>query len=311
MSELEFDDVLRVHQLIKNHIKKTPVVSDKKLNAELGAEIFLKLENLQETNAFKARGAFSAILSYQEKHKKLPEKIVAQSSGNHAQAIAAIGKKLGIPVVIYMASIASPLKIAAARAFGAEVILCEKRAEANRLAEEKQNEGYFFIHPSANDDVILGQGTATLEALQEIGEVDAIFAPCGGGGLISGCYLAAKGLSPKAQVFACEPKNANDISISLKQGTIFSFENSPDTIADGARTLAVAEPCFSYLKKIAGVLEITEDDIIWGQNKLAEILQTKIEPTSGLALAGARQFLEKNKNLKNHKILIIVSGGNV
>ncbi len=308
---LGFEDVKKIHKLIEPFIKKTPIVCDKNLNLELGCEIFFKLENLQQTNSFKARGAFAAVLAYKEKHKKLPEKIVVQSSGNHAKAMAFVGKKLGIPVLIYMASIASAFKIKEARDLGAEVILCEKRADANKFAEEKQKEGYLFIHPSANDDVILGQSTAAFEALQDIGEVDAIFAPCGGGGLVSGCYLSALGLSPKAQVFACEPKNANDAAISVKQEKIFSFQDSPNTIADGARTLAVLEPCFTYLKKLSNILEINEEEIIFWQKKLSEILKMKIEPTSALAIAGAVQFLKENKNLKNPKILVIVSGGNV
>jgi threonine dehydratase len=308
MSNLNFSDVVKTHNLIKNYIKKTAVVFDKNLNEELQTEIFFKLENLQETQSFKARGAFSAVLNYQEKHQKLPEKIVAQSSGNHAQAIASVGKKLGIPVLIYMAKNVSPLKVAKARELGAEVILCEKRIEANLLAEAKVHEGYFFIHPSANEEVILGQATATLEALDEIGEVDAIFAPCGGGGLISGCYLAALGQKNKPKIFACEPLNANDAAISIRQNKIFHFDDSPNSIADGARTLGVAEPCFTYLKKLDGILEIEEEEIIFWQKKLSEILEMKIEPTSALGIAGAARFAKENKN---SKLLVIISGGNL
>lgn len=308
---LSFDDVLDAHNRIKNYIENTPVISNKKLNEELGAQIFFKMENLQKTRSFKARGAFNAILGYKEKHGKFPEKIVAQSSGNHAQAVAYAAKIFGIPVVIYMAANASPFKVAASRALGAEVILCEKRAEANRKAEEKEHEGYFFIHPSASNDVIAGQGTACLEALEEIGEVDAVFAPCGGGGLVSGCFLATQKLSPNAKTFACEPANANDAAISVREGKIFHFQDSPNTIADGARTLAVVENCFKYLKQMAGVLEIPEEEIIFWQKKVSEIFAMKIEPTPGLAIAGAVQYLKNNPNLKNQKFLVIISGGNL
>ncbi len=311
MNELNFDDILAAHQRLKNYVKNTPVISDKKLNDELGAEVFFKMENQQETCSFKARGAFNAILAYKEKHGKFPEKIVAQSSGNHAQAVAFACKKFNIPAIIYMAANTSSFKVAATRSLGAEVVLCEKRSEANRLAEAKQHEGYFFIHPSANDDVIAGQGTAAFEALKEIGEVAAIFAPCGGGGLVSGSYLAACGLAPKAHTIGCEPLNANDAARSVRDGKIFHFEHSPDTIADGARTLAVLEPCFTYLKKLADILEITEEEIIFWQKKISEILKQKIEPTSALAVAGAKRFLETNKKLKNPKILVIISGGNL
>jgi threonine dehydratase len=305
------NEILLAANRIKNHIKNTPVISDQKLNEELGAQIFFKMENQQETNSFKARGAFNAILSYKEKHGKFPEKIVAQSSGNHGQGIAHACKKFGIKALIYMIAKASPLKIAAVKNLGAEVILLEKRSDVNAQALEKQKDGYVFIHTSGDANVISGQGTAALEALAEIGEVDAIFAPCGGGGLISGCFLAAQNLSPKAKIFACEPLSANDVARSVRERKIVGFEDTPNTIADGARTLATSEICFQYLKQIAGILEISEEEIIFWQKKLSESLQQKIEPTSALAIAGAKQFLVNNPQEKNQKILVIISGGNV
>ena len=305
------NEILLAANRIKNHIKNTPVISDQKLNEELGAQIFFKMENQQETNSFKARGAFNAILSYKEKHGKFPEKIVAQSSGNHGQGIAYACKKFGIKALIYMINKASPLKIAAVKNLGAEVILLEKRSDVNAQALEKQKDGYVFIHTSGDANVISGQGTAALEALAEIGEVDAIFAPCGGGGLISGCFLAAQNLSPKAKIFACEPLSANDVAQSVRERKIIGFEDTPNTIADGARTLATSEICFQYLKQIAGILEISEEEIIFWQKKLSESLQQKIEPTSALAIAGAKQFLVNNPQEKNQKILVIISGGNV
>lgn len=303
--------ILQAAKRIKDYIKDTPIISDEKLNKELGAQIFFKMENQQITNSFKARGAFNTILAYREEHQKFPEKIVVQSSGNHAQAIAYACKLFGIKALIYMISQASATKIKAARDLGAEVVLLEKRSEVNRQAEEKQKEGYFFIHPSAHHDVVYGQATATLEALNEIGEVDFIFAPCGGGGLVSGCFLAAQATSPQAKVFACEPLNANDIARSIREGKIVGFNETPNTIADGARTLKTSEICFKYLKQIAGVLEIAEEEIIFWQKKLSADLNQKIEPTSALAIAGAAQFIQKNPQIKNPKILVIISGGNV
>lgn len=309
MNQLTFEHVVKAYDRIKKHIENTPIISNKKLNEELGAQIFFKMENLQKTRSFKARGAFNAILAYKEKHGKFPEKIVVQSSGNHAQAIAYACKEFGIPALVYMISKASPTKIAATRNLGAEVILMEKRSDVNRAAEEKQKEGYFFIHPNSGDDVICGQGTTAFEALLEIGDVDAIFAPCGGGGLVAGTFLAAQGL--KAQTFACEPMNANDAARSFREGKIVGYDETPDTVADGARTLKVVLQTFEYLQKIAGFLEVNEEKIIFWQNKISEILQQKIEPTSALAIAGVEQFLEKNIQLKNPKFLVIISGGNI
>lgn len=311
MKELDFQDILLAENRIKNYIKNTAIISDKKINDFLGAQIFFKMDNRQETNSFKARGAFNAVLSFKEKNGFFPEKIVAQSSGNHAQAVAFVAKKFNIPAIVYMAKITSPIKVEATRQLGAEVVLCEKRSEANRLAEEKQQEGYFFIHPSDNDDVIAGQGTCVLEAIEKIGEVSAIFAPCGGGGLLSGCLIAKSGVSPQAQVFGCEPLNANDASQSVLQNKIVGFDDSPTTIADGARTLKVAPRCFNYLKKLNGILEITEEEIIFWQKKLKREFQEKIEPTSALSIAGCQRYLKNNPQAKNQKFLAIVSGGNL
>lgn len=308
MNNLTFENVFAAHERIKKYIVNTAIISSEKINQELGAQVFFKMENQQATKSFKARGAFNAILAYKEKHGNFPQKIVVQSSGNHAQAIAFVCKKFGIKALIYMITKASPLKIQAARDWGAEVVLLEKRSEVNKMAEEKQKEGYFFIHPSADADVICGQGTSAFEALSEIGEVDAIFAPCGGGGLASGCFLAAQKLSPQAQVFACEPLNANDVAQSLRSGKIVSFNDTPDTIADGARTLSTSEICFGYIKQMVGVLEISESEIAKWQKKLSEALEQKIEPTSALAIAGAEQILAGRKN---QKILVIISGGNI
>ncbi len=310
MNQLTFEQVKLAANRLQNHIEKTPVIVSEELNRELGAQIFFKMENQQKTKSFKARGAFNSLLAYKEKHGEFPKKVVAQSSGNHAQAIAKACQEFGIPALIYMITKASPVKIAATRALGAEVVLLEKRAEVNKAAEDKQKEGYFFVHPNDGDDVLCGQGTSAFEALSEIGEVDAIFAPCGGGGLVAGTYLASLGLSPQAQVFACEPLIANDAARSVRLGKIVGYEDTPNTVADGARTLHVLPQSFSHLQKVAGFCEIAEEEIIAWQKKLSEVLEQKIEPTSALAIAGATQFLKNNPQAQNPKILVIISGGN-
>lgn len=311
MTQLNFEHIKQAAQRLQGHVEKTPVIFSEELNRELGAQIFFKMENQQKTKSFKARGAFNSLLAYKEKHGEFPKKVVAQSSGNHAQAIAKACQEFNIPALIYMITKASPVKIAATRALGAEVVLLEKRAEVNQAAEDKQKEGYVFIHPNDGDDVLCGQGTAAFEALSEIGEVEAIFAPCGGGGLVAGTYLASLGLSPQSQVFACEPLNANDAARSVRLGKIVGYEDTPNTIADGARTLHVLPQSFSYLQRVAGFCEIAEEQIISWQKRLSEILAQKIEPTSAMTIAGIVQFLQKNPQLKNPKILAIISGGNI
>ncbi len=311
MTELNFNHIQAAAKRLQGYIEKTPIISNEELNREFGAQIFFKMENQQKTKSFKARGAFNSLLSYKEKHGYFPKKVVAQSSGNHAQAIAKACQEFNIPALIYMINKASAVKIAATRALGAEVVLLEKRAEVNKSAEEKQKEGYFFIHPNDGDDVLCGQGTAAFEALSEIGEVDAIFAPCGGGGLVAGSYLASLGLSPNSKVFACEPLNANDAARSVRLGKIVGYEDTPNTVADGARTLHVLPQSFSYLQKVAGFCEIEESDIIYWQQRASQVLQQKVEPTSALAIAGIQKYLKQPEAVKNPKILVIISGGNV
>lgn len=311
---IDSKEINKARLRLAEHLKNTPLISNKKLNDYFGIELFLKMENQQETNSFKARGAFNAIIAYCEKNGKFPDKIVAQSTGNHAQAVAMAGKKFNIPVLVYMAKSASLHKIQATEVLGAKVIVCDKRSEANFLAEQRQQDGYFFIHPSDNDDVIAGQATCAFECLCELADIEAIFAPCGGGGLLAGSYLAKELLQPSTKVYGCEPINANDASRSFIQGEILGYEDSPNTIADGVRTLKVSQRCFNYLQKIDGFMEISEEKIDFWQKKLSEILQQKIEPTSALSVAGIENYLKiysAKQNEKKRKFLAIISGGNL
>ncbi len=304
-------DVEKSYYRIKNFIKKTPIYTNQEFDKIFNAQVFFKCENFQETNSFKARGAFNSIISYKEKNGFFPKKIVAISSGNHAQAVAFACKKFGIKALIFMAKNASKFKIAATKNYGAEVVVCETRQEADFMAQEKsQKEGYFFIHPSASAEVILGQATCCFEAFEEIGEVDAVFTPVGGGGLASGALIASKNFSDKIKVFGCEPEIANDAAISVRENKIFSFTKNPQTIADGARTMQVSPICFSYLKQLENIFEISEDEIKFWCAEFFKLSNIKIEPTSALAIAGAKKYCD-SVNYEQKKILIIVSGGNV
>ncbi len=311
IKQLSFNDVVLTYERIKDKIIKTPLITNQFFNDFFKADIYFKLEAFQKTGSFKIRGVLNAILSYQERHKKLPEKIVAVSSGNHAQAIAYACSKMGIKSLIYMAKNTSSLKIDATRSYGGEVIVTERRQEANYLAQARIAEGYYYLHPSDNDDIILGQATVCFESLKEAGEMDAIFAPCGGGGLVSGSLLAALGLAKNAKIFACEPLIGNDASISVKTGSIFAFTDSPNTIADGARSLSVSKRTFNYLTKIAAILEISEEEIIYFSQWLNNLLKITVEPTAALAFAGAVQYLRTCLNSSRPKILVILSGGNL
>lgn len=274
------------------------------LNSWLGHEIIFKVEGFQKIGAFKIRGALNALLALKEEGK-LPQKVVAFSSGNHAQAVASAGKMLGIQTTVIMPKFVSAVKQQATRGYGTELILTDTRQEAEALGAQKQKEGAWLLHPSADDMVIAGQGTACLEALQDGAKPDAIFAACGGGGLLSGTWLAADGIP----VFGAEPAMGNDASQSLQSGKIVALAESPMTIADGARTLAISERTFYYLKKLAGFYEVEERDIIYWTQWLQHLLKSSVEPTAAMAMAAAHQWLKTQK--KKQRVLIILSGGNI
>jgi threonine dehydratase len=257
------------------------------------------------------RGAVNKILKFKEQNGHFPEKIVAVSSGNHAQAVAYLAKQFGIKALIYMEEKASPYKIKATQNYGAEVVLTKTKKETEIYAEERVAEGYLYVHSSNDEDIVCGQGTACLESLEEIGDVDTVFAPCGGGGLIVGSYLACQKQETLPQVFAVEPKSANDTSISYQTGKIYSFETTPNSIADGTKTLRPSAVNFQYIQKLNGVYEIEEEEIIRWTQIISTSLKIFIEPTSALGIAACAEFLRTNKPTKKLKILVILSGGNM
>ncbi|MBI2792942.1 MAG: serine/threonine dehydratase [Gammaproteobacteria bacterium] len=299
--------VKTAYNRIKKYINKTPLLQSETINMKLASKIYFKFEGLQKVGAFKARGAINTLLHLKEQNQ-LPERIVAYSSGNHAQAVAWAAQQLGIKATIIIPSLASPIKIAATKNYGAEVIITKERQQAEDLAHEKSKDS-FLLPPYDHDDVIAGQGTAALEAWEEEGDFDAVFAPCGGGGLISGTYLATQLFSENAKVYATEPQIANDASQSYKTGTISRFTTSPMTIADGTRTLSISERTFQYIKMLHGFYEISEEEIIYWTQWLTHLLKINLEPTSALGMAGAFQWIREGN--RNKRILIIVSGGNI
>jgi threo-3-hydroxy-L-aspartate ammonia-lyase len=298
------DDIRAALSRIAPHIYRTPLLESSLLNGWLGHEIIFKAEGLQKIGAFKTRGALNALLSLKERGK-LTSRVVAYSSGNHAQAVAYGASLLGIHATVVMPKFVSQVKQNATRDYGAELILTDTRPEAEALALKLAAEGAYFIHPSDDDAVIAGQGTAALEALEDGANPDAVFAACGGGGLLAGTYLAAENI----QVFGAEPKMANDAAQSLRAGRIIGFDKSPMSIADGARTLRISERTYHYLKKLAGFYEIEERDIIYWTQWLTHLLKIQVEPTAALSMAAAHQWLKTQKERK--RVLVILSGANL
>lgn len=294
---------------ITPYIHKTPLISSRLLNERLGHEFIFKAECLQKTGSFKVRGAINALASLKEQGK-IPQNIVTFSSGNHAQALAYACSLFGANVTVYMTKGASETKKAATRAYGAHIVETDRRSEAEARTQEAVQAGAYFIHPFDNDMIISGQGTACLEALQEESNIEAVFAPCGGGGLLSGTISARNELRLAIPVFAGEPKNANDAAMSFRQGKICKpFTDSPQTIADGAMSLCVSPRTFSYLKTLHDIYEIEEEEIFYWTQWLTHLLKITVEPTAALAMAAAYEWSQNQRAKK--RILIILSGGNI
>ena len=305
------EDILKAHKRISPFITRTPLITSERLNQLLGHDITFKAESTQITGAFKVRGVLNTILSLKEQGK-LPKKIIAYSSGNHAKAIAWVGSEIvHIPTEIYMHKSASLSKQKAIKALGANLIITETRAAAENGAKEAGKiPGNYFLHPSDNDMVICGAATMSLEALEDMNSTpDAIFASCGGGALLSGTYLGAKISEKPSKIFGAEPKIANDAATSYKQGRIVGFEESPQTMADGLRTLKVSERTFAYLQKLDGFIEASEEEILYWSIWLHELLPVPCEPTAAITMACAFNWLKLQKT--KQKILVIISGGNV
>ena len=305
---LSLETVLQAQVRISPYIHRTPLAQSTLLNEWLGHEIVFKMECQQKSGAFKIRGALNALLTLKEQNR-LPEKIVAFSSGNHAGAVAKVGKMLGVKTTIIMPSFVSKVKQQATLGYGAELILTETRPQAEALAAELQAQGAHLIHPYDDDTVIAGQGTACLEALQDGARPDAIFATCGGGGLLSGTWLAAQLLAPSAKIFGCEPKLGNDATRSFHNGEIVSFAATPMTIADGARTLHVSPRTFAHLRHLNDFYEVEEEDIIYWTQWLQHLLKAAVEPTAAGAMGAAFAWL-KTQSTKQ-RVLVILSGGNI
>lgn len=303
---------------IKDHLVRTPIMVFDEVNKLFGAKVYFKVESLQHTGAFKVRGALNHLLKLKERGS-LPDKIVAYSTGNHGIATSWCAKQLKIKGRIYLPENVSPYKINIMRDLGADIVITKTRKEAEIGAANDKEQGYYFLHPSSHDDTIYGASTLTYEALLDLKEEfnvtpNAIFASCGGGGLISGTYLAVKSFSHTSKVFGVEPEIANDSYKSFKSGQIFRFENSPNTIADGLRTLGLSEKTFSYIRNLDDIILVSEEEILkWTiyLNKL--FAPIKVEPSCAINLNAVEQWL-KGRNAKEMSppvVLIMISGGNI
>lgn len=302
------ETLIEVRDRIKPYIHRTPVLSSGLINDICGCNVFFKCENFQKMGAFKMRGATNAILSLTEAQRA--KGVVTHSSGNFAQALSLAAKGVGVKAYIVMPKNAPQVKKNAVMGYGGEIIESESTPIAREeLAEKvKLETGATFIHPSNDDDVIHGQGTAAMELLEEHPELDYIFSPVGGGGLIAGTALAAKYFSDKCKVIGGEPKNMDDAYRSLKSGKLESNESGTTTIADGLRTF-LGDRNFPIIKEnVERIILVEEDEIVQAMKLIWERMKIIVEPSSAVAFAA---LLKEKEKFKNKNVGIIISGGNV
>jgi threonine dehydratase len=316
-AHLTWQAIQDAHARIAPRIHRTPVLTSASLDAMADARLYFKCENLQKTGSFKIRGASNAILSLSK--DEAARGIVTQSSGNHGAAVACAATWRDVPAFIVMPRNAPAVKVRAIEAYGGKITFCEPKVSArNEVCARVQSEtGAALIHPFDNDEIIVGQATAAKELLEEIPDLDAVFAPVSGGGLLSGTCLGAKGLRPDIRVFGCEPERADDAYRSLSSGTLQSLESS-DTIADGLRA-SLAPRTFAILRdNVERILLASEEEIIGAMRIVWERMKIIIEPSSAVAIAPllktdtvAGLKLPTRADGKPPKLGIIFSGGNV
>ncbi|CAG9222569.1 threo-3-hydroxy-L-aspartate ammonia-lyase [Burkholderia vietnamiensis] len=303
-----YDDVAAAAARLQGHAHRTPVMTSSTLDDALGAQVFFKCENLQRMGAFKFRGAFNALSRFDATQRR--NGVVTFSSGNHAQAIALSARMLGIPATIVMPQDAPAAKVAATRGYGGNVVTydryTEDREQIGRELAEKH--GLTLIPPYDHADVIAGQGTAAKELFDEVGPLDAVFAPLGGGGLLSGTALATRALSPQAKLYGVEPEAGNDGQQSFRSGAIVHID-TPRTIADGAQTQHLGNLTFQILRRdVDDILTATDAELVDGMRFFATRMKLIVEPTGCLSLAAARKMKDE---LAGKRIGIVISGGNV
>lgn len=299
--------MLEVHGRIKPYIHNTPVMHSTLINEIAGAEIVFKCENFQKMGAYKMRGATNAILCLSDEERE--KGVVTHSSGNFAQALSLAARQIGIKAYIVMPKNAPLVKKYAVSGYGGEIIESESNAQAreDKADEVKKEMGATFIHPSNNDNVIFGQGTAAMELMEHHPNLDYIVVPVGGGGLVAATALAAKYFSNGTEVIGAEPFQADDAYRSLKSGKI-EFNDSADTIADGLRT-NLGDRNFPIIKEeVKEIIRVEEDEILKAMKLIWERMKIVVEPSSAVAYAAV---LRDKKKFKDKKIGIIISGGNV
>ncbi|MBC5781345.1 threo-3-hydroxy-L-aspartate ammonia-lyase [Ramlibacter sp. USB13] len=303
-----YDDVAAAAARLQGQAHRTPVLTSRTVDEAFGAQVFFKCENLQRMGAFKFRGAYNALSQFTPEQRRAG--VVAFSSGNHAQAIALSARILGMPATILMPNDAPAAKIEATRGYGGRVLLFDRYKEDREqiCRELAQKEGLTLIPPFDHPHVLAGQGTAAKELFEEVGPLDALFVPLGGGGLLSGCALAAKALAPGCRTYGVEPEAGNDAQQSFRKGEIVHIA-TPQTIADGAQTQHVGEFTFAIIRRdVTDILTASDAELVECMRFLATRMKMVVEPTGCLGFAAARRMAS---DLRGQRVGVVISGGNV
>jgi threonine dehydratase len=304
---LDLDSIRAAHERIRLYINHTPVLTSSRLDDASGASLFFKCENFQKVGAFKARGATNAVFSLDDATAMCG--VATHSSGNHGAALARAAKLRGILAHIVMPSNSAKVKVRGVEAYGAHIVFCEPTEAARESACEDviAKTGATLIHSFENEDVVAGQGTAAVELLEGVSDLDLVMCPVGGGGLLCGTAVAAKSMRPKIQVIAVEPANADDAAQSFRAGRLIRTKKK-FTIADGLRT-NVGTPNFVIIERyVDDIVTVNEEAIISAMRTIWETMKIVIEPSAAVPYAA---ILESKIDIGGRRVGVILTGGNV
>jgi threo-3-hydroxy-L-aspartate ammonia-lyase len=305
---LTWDDIAAARRRLEGVAIRTPVLHSRQFDAEAGASVYFKAENLQRGGAFKFRGAYNKIKT--EMERRPVAEIVAYSSGNHAQAVALVSKLLGVKATIVMPKDAPASKLAATRGYGAEVVLYDRYGEnRDEIGERLVRERNALLVPPFDDELIMaGAGTATAELMEEIPDLDFLLVPVSGAGLIAGSATAARHLRPDITIYGVEPETANDTALSLQKGERVSI-GIPRTIADGLQVGSPGKLTFPIVQKsVAGILLVTDEEMAETLCWMLERMKVLVEPSG---VAGAAAVRHRKADFSGKRVGVILSGGNL
>jgi threonine dehydratase len=307
VSQLTLESIRAARERIRDKITRTPVLTNEMLDGQAGASLFFKAENLQKIGAFKARGATNAVFMLSDAEAR--RGVVTHSSGNHAAAVARAAKLRGIPAYIVMPTNAPKTKQASVRRFGGEITFVEPTIAAREAGAAKimEDTGAQLVHPYNDLRVMAGQGTAALELLEDVPDLDVVLCPVGGGGLLSGTAVAAKGVKPGIRVIAVEPEGADDAFRSFKGGALVG-NPKPHTIADGLRGQLGDLPFGEIREHVDDIVTVSEDAIVLAMRALWEMLKVIVEPSGAVSYAA---IVERKVDVTGKRVGIILTGGNL